>query len=733
MTWPLTLPTGTVYFHEKPMGVFGSAAPSFGKNLPASRGWERKLMRRSAADVAAKPITGDFGVDGGDQSGVASMAFARSSTLCVMRIALDIGRDPESSEPRPHGGDPAALGDVGERGDGADEGSEEGSGSFGSFGSKSPTRRGRRASELLGQSSSKRGRRRAQAESESVLTAAGAIAADGDSGQQEEEEPGASEESDGLNNDLSEAMQKGLRLELETAYATAKELRGLNARLKQQVGLLQGDKARLAQQVEDGNKNFEQTTGKASQLKKLLEMSFAKEREQNAQNADTFKRTELRLKEEQARIQGQLDGKEGELKLCLDLLGAELAEAEASTSNLLQENAVQRVAAKGLGVVYVSQLYPLKKELARLREKEAVDQQLLETFEEQLMTLQQQKDETEASLKKATETLIPLQSTYDQQTAERQKAEELLAATRSELAETKEQKAHLEAQTTHLVAQLAKADVNVRRLGRERDVARKRESQVAKATVQQASRADMTARVVGSMASRVLNLEKSFGSLVPAKLSESHASLIKSGSGVGMLLAASESQASFSPTRPTTSSTQRSHHLAFSPSRLATPSLGAIRPSSSTPSLMGRTESVALWPPSGLPVGSGSPQGATASRPHSRGSASPSGTRPTSRGFTPGQTSRPSRLALREQVQQQSLHPKHEVPGTTDPFPLLTPSQFQDLAMSSDDVSVTAVATKAAHASPTSALHLSRPSSRGRTPHAVTFVDEAWHTEAGPW
>ena len=119
MTWPLTLPTGTVYFHEKPMGVFGSAAPSFGKNLPASRGWERKLMRRSAADVAAKPITGDFGVDGGDQSGVASMAFARSSTLCVMRIALDIGRDPESSEPRPHGGDPAALGDVGERGDAA--------------------------------------------------------------------------------------------------------------------------------------------------------------------------------------------------------------------------------------------------------------------------------------------------------------------------------------------------------------------------------------------------------------------------------------------------------------------------------------------------------------------------------------------------------------------------------------------------------------------------------------
>lgn len=306
----------------------------------------------------------------------------------------------------------------------------------------------------------------------------------------------------------------GLRAELDTAYETLDKQKVVNVKLREQIESLKSDKARLAMSVSEGNKNIEKSGQKAAMLRNLLQAGFEKEKEAHAAALEAAKRDEERLIGEKAGLVQELKRKAVELKITVDILGTELKHAESSMTRQIRLMEHQRVAAKGLGIVYVSQLYPLKKELARLRTKEKLDQEVLLTMPFRLKTLQQQKDRLEQALKIAKDSLTPLERKLEQQTKACQEAETKLSATEAMLSVHMERESALEAQATHLVGEVTRAGVEARRLDRALVAALKREGEAIREIRSQTSRADQTANAAGSMAARVVTLEKSFGPLL---------------------------------------------------------------------------------------------------------------------------------------------------------------------------------------------------------------------------
>ena len=380
----------------------------------------------------------------------------------------------------------------------------------------------------------------------------------------------------------------------------------------------------------------------------------------------------------------------------------ELNVTEKSVAAQAHQLQVQRLAAKGLGIVYVSQLYPLKKEVQRLRKKDELDRETLLTLPFRLKMLQKQKDQLEAAYKSASDTLQPLQEKLEDRTKACSEAEAKLANMEIELMEQRERATLVEAQVVHLVGQVAKAEVGMRRLDRELGIARKREGSAVKEIFTHAHRAEASAYAVESMATRVLTLEQSFGQLLPdqKKTAATAAGLLSGSSLASISLAQSTSSGSISPppapvlgVAGAAAGAQQRAQNSFMPRKPGTPvrpsqtgTLSRVRQSSSLSSLTGAlTQGTrALSRPSS--------QGVQLASDHQPYPASP--LRHVSKGFPPGPGRRPttSNSDAREQLQQravQHMQAKQGL-GSAGSAPLvLTSREFEKIVEHADDSFVT--------------------------------------------
>jgi len=393
-------------------------------------------------------------------------------------------------------------------------------------------------------------------------------------------------------------------------------------------------------------------------------------------------KAEAAVKHECLQLRRELDRVTHERDLCVNLLSDELRVAEsyrAADDKRERTIKLQRIAAKGLGIAYVSQLYPLKRELRRLREKTTMDQRLLLTMPLKIRALDSRVLKAERALAEAKAELEPAREALKAAVEARNEAVGAFAAQTAELSHAVQRSEELDEWSSHLIGELTRAGTQVRQLGARLEKSRKHENQASKEVHVWASRAELSAGEAAKMEARMGALERSFGSLVTP-----------GGVPFGKLIGGP--QKGFSPRRASAFS---------SPSRPSS-SCAMMRPSASTPILGGGAESCDS-PRAQTPASSQSP-----SRPMSRSSnsfaalgterrasqpptspaSSPSPSRPmsscwksapnatpspplerssrpaTSKGFpsgrlsfTPGRTSRQTMLEARQQVQLLSPGP----------------------------------------------------------------------------
>jgi CRP-like cAMP-binding protein len=431
--------------------------------------------------------------------------------------------------------------------------------------------------------------------------------------------------------DADEAFATRAELEMQATMTEVKELRTLNQMLKEKIAVSEGEQARLGRALEQGGKDLERSNMTSSEVRAALETSFASERARFIESLAEARRGEAQTREECQGLQETLARKDGELLACTALLGAELLHAEASERELRRVIELQRLAAKGLGIAYVSQLYPLKKELVRLEHKVEQDKTLLFTLPWQQKVLKAKNQKLEDELRQAQQALVPATSQLEVEATARRAAEAQLAIAQADVTRASQRAEQLDARASHLVSQLSKAEVEARRLGVKLDQAHKREDAAARELRSQTKHAATAVEEVASMARRVQSIEDSFGPLVATTATRS---------------AAQHRTARWSSL----------HRLGTAPA--------GLRPSASTPALWEQadkpqTSRQGLWPPT---------------------VDDNQAARPRSRGWTPSETSRPTRLESRAQVQMNSPA-RDKAVLRKDHFPVLSPAHFHQASL----------------------------------------------------
>ena len=158
-----------------------------------------------------------------------------------------------------------------------------------------------------------------------------------------------------------------------------------------------------------GNEDLERTTLASSQIRTALESGFANERGQLRAALEEARTGALLARQDGSKLGASLRSKEAELQIVARLFAAEMEDMEARTGERERELThtinLQRLAAKGLGVVYVSQLYPLKRALVRLEKKVEQDKSMLMQMPFRIKVLQRQKQSSDREVGEVTEAL----------------------------------------------------------------------------------------------------------------------------------------------------------------------------------------------------------------------------------------------------------------------------------------------------------------------------------------
>lgn len=425
------------------------------------------------------------------------------------------------------------------------------------------------------------------------------------------------------------------RVEHEQLQETSREQQKAIDELSQALTACKEDKEKLAKTVHDCKIEMKKSAHAVKATQAALEEQLRSDREMLVQSIDTAKDGEAKRAAQVRVLQSEAKVSQLSHSLSLQLVGEELCRAEAQIAKYELTIERQRLAAKGLGIVYVSQLYPLKRENKRLSEKVEGDKQQLITLPWRLKAAQSKVDKLEEALRVVNETLPRAQATANISVAKLKATEAELETTRVALAKTTARIEEGESWSSHLVGELARSGVQVRQLGAQLQKARKHEDRKEAEVYKWAARAEGAANEAARMAVRAVTLEHSFGALLPPT-----ASTAKVGSSPRMA----------------------------SPNTVVGPGMwgGHIGPRKLNASSLTRPQ--------------------TTSVPMLRASASTPvvGSRPASRGWTPSGTSRRTIAESRDQVRLGSTSPPHSPlpsragankPGLVNEFPmLLSPS-----------------------------------------------------------
>ena len=311
---------------------------------------------------------------------------------------------------------------------------------------------------------------------------------------------------------------KGVIAELHSAYSSNRELRAATEKLKQLLVTNESTAVKLKRALAKGNEDLERTTLASSQIRTALESGFANERGQLRAALEEARTGALLARQDGSKLGASLRSKEAELQIVARLFAAEMEDMEARTSERERELThtinLQRLAAKGLGVVYVSQLYPLKRALVRLEKKVEQDKSMLMQMPFRIKVLQRQKQSADREVGEVTEALAQARAELQAERSARHAAEGLVASLGSDLSRATQRAEELDAHASHMAGEVAKRDLETRRLNAQLRAAQQRESGAERAAQHEMQRAELVSDSMAEMAKRMHSLEQSFGPLV---------------------------------------------------------------------------------------------------------------------------------------------------------------------------------------------------------------------------
>lgn len=401
---------------------------------------------------------------------------------------------------------------------------------------------------------------------------------------------------------------------LEAATSMNKELRAQNEALAQDVAASVTEKEKLQEDLDYARSEILRIMQAAEDEMASLTESHENERTRLQELLELSRKDALGQAKVSQTARRELANAEHRAKMNAELLGEELMRAEGQVARRNHTIATQQLAAKGLGIVYVSRLYPLKKEIRRLGEKVAQDQQQLLVIPWKVKTLEGKVAKAEAALAASKQAQASAEAERDDAVSACDRVEAALTAKQKEFDVVSKRAEELEPWSSHLVSELSKAGVQVRHLGVQLAKARKHETQAHRQIHNWASRADFAADEAAKMAVRVVTLEHSFGALLPPT-----AKISKTGSRSPRPLGGD-----MSPGRASM--------------RDGSPSNLSLRASMSTPALGADWSATRIWRPPATPSASAHPS------------------RPQSRGWTPSRTTRPTLSESRELVRLGEPH-----------------------------------------------------------------------------
>ena len=322
------------------------------------------------------------------------------------------------------------------------------------------------------------------------------------------------EEEEDLERTDSEVFRRRMA-ELDSLKKANKQLRELNETLHEKVLIGEADKERLATELHECKGELDKTTKAARATQASLEEEFNNERETLEFTVESLTKAEIIRTDEWRQVLAELRLARASHETSLSALGEELRRVEALVSQQELTIERQRLAAKGLGIVYVSRLYPLKRENKRLVEKVEGDKQQLLTLPWKLRSTQMKVKKLEESLEAANEALPAARANALAAHVALEEVQAELATTRASLSTATTRTEELEQWGSHLTAELAKAGLQARQLEKSLEKSRKHEDQRAAEVSRWTSRAEFAANEAAKMAVRAVTLEHSFGPLLP--------------------------------------------------------------------------------------------------------------------------------------------------------------------------------------------------------------------------
>jgi len=467
-------------------------------------------------------------------------------------------------------------------------------------------------------------------------------------------------------------LEDTLRLELRAAQAQVKDMTKSNEKLQKALNSSQEEQKTMEMKLRQASIDATRFRAEANELRTTGREEMEKDRQQ-MRDALSYERDAHRDTYEEGNkrsdaLRRELSKAHAECQVWLGIMSDEIASAEDRNKKDERTMELQRFAAKGLGLAYVSQLYPLQREIKRLREKCDLDRETLLAlpFKQKMLEKRCAKAETALAETHTQLEIAAKRVANAEEVAMRATAE--LTTKRSELNTATQRTDQLESWTAHLVGELSRAGVQVRALGKRLAKSQKHEASAERELSAWASRAHFATGEVAKMASRVVHLEDTFRPLLPPDMPMTKANASGAASPRG----------SPYPMRPIMPLSQgaggapMAPFAAGSPHRL-TASRQSIRPSTSTPNLYSSRPATVKSSASrfsGVPKMSGYQQQPAPEQ--STMPPTPTPTRPSSRdGWTPNRTSRPSRRESREQVRLEAHKPTHEPPPAVNDVPAL--------------------------------------------------------------
>ena len=204
-----------------------------------------------------------------------------------------------------------------------------------------------------------------------------------------------------------------LEAELAAAYTSIGDLRNDAQSNKEMITLYKKNMADR-DEIQRTNEEMQTAVTTGQGIRATMEAAFAVENQKlqgdvkHAQGAEQSMRKQLEAAEVKLGRVGMKEAQEAAVVAAA--LGSELRQADEQIAHAHHLLELQRHAAKGLGIVYLSQLFPLKRELRRIAHQQALDTKAIIDLPFKYRMCMLQRDQIQAALAKLEAEMGPLRT-----------------------------------------------------------------------------------------------------------------------------------------------------------------------------------------------------------------------------------------------------------------------------------------------------------------------------------